>query len=476
MPGRDSQSKITHREAQAVRHMEQLMSSNLRSFGIGILVENDNMRIWYGDRMGLIVTREFKWLQDEDLTFLRCVAAMGHPDVHGLGILSGVQFSGMALHEYELSHLSIAARRPDALQAEKLEFALAVKDPHVYSEFGVVGRGTTVLAVVAKPDTKAHQLYKDEELVAKISWLHKAHQAEDALIKAVRRGLKDKKPQYLPNIVDLKCSVTRSMSEIKLPRTSHILHRDLSINNIMWYRIGDKLIAVLCDWDLAERQINGPASSLVPHDTQATPPDVPMDAELQADDDAAQPAESEVRPRYRTGTGPFMAMDLLRDGPPPPHLYRYDLESLFYILICVCAVLDLQKKKFGRLLVWEQESLSDIGMHKRDFLLGTNREYDSFFKGSDDSAFKSLFVGKDSWAHQLWLRFSMVEFAYAAIVGAEKLLDGAEKAEARSTEVSQDEDEDEILPNLDQLRAKREKLISYARFMKILGAPQDGSA
>lgn len=156
MPGRDSQSKITHREAQAVRHMEQLMSSNLRSFGIGILVENDNMRIWYGDRMGLIVTREFKWLQDEDLTFLRCVAAMGHPDVHGLGILSGVQFSGMALHEYELSHLSIAARRPDALQAEKLEFALAVKDPHVYSEFGVVGRGTTVLAVVAKPDTKAH--------------------------------------------------------------------------------------------------------------------------------------------------------------------------------------------------------------------------------------------------------------------------------------------------------------------------------
>jgi hypothetical protein len=35
---------------------------------------------------------------------------------------------------------------------------------------------------------------------------------------------------------------------------------------------------------------------------------------------------------HRTGTPPFMAIDLL-DQPPPPHLYRHELESLFYILL-----------------------------------------------------------------------------------------------------------------------------------------------
>lgn len=39
---------------------------------------------------------------------------------------------------------------------------------------------------------------------------------------------------------------------------------------------------------------------------------------------------------HRTGTLPFMAKDLLvRD--PPPHMYRHDLESFFYVLVWICA-------------------------------------------------------------------------------------------------------------------------------------------
>jgi hypothetical protein len=38
---------------------------------------------------------------------------------------------------------------------------------------------------------------------------------------------------------------------------------------------------------------------------------------------------------HRTGTLPFMATDLLVDN-PPPHLYRYDLESFFYVLLWMC--------------------------------------------------------------------------------------------------------------------------------------------
>ncbi|EUC60699.1 hypothetical protein RSOL_361000, partial [Rhizoctonia solani AG-3 Rhs1AP] len=38
----------------------------------------------------------------------------------------------------------------------------------------------------------------------------------------------------------------------------------------------------------------------------------------------------------RTGTLPFMAIDLLVEA-PPPHLYRHDLESFFYVLVWICA-------------------------------------------------------------------------------------------------------------------------------------------
>jgi hypothetical protein len=36
--------------------------------------------------------------------------------------------------------------------------------------------------------------------------------------------------------------------------------------------------------------------------------------------------------KQRTGTKPFMAIDLLRPD-PPVHMYRHDLESLFYVLV-----------------------------------------------------------------------------------------------------------------------------------------------
>lgn len=41
-----------------------------------------------------------------------------------------------------------------------------------------------------------------------------------------------------------------------------------------------------------------------------------------------------VPSKQRTGTKPYMAIDLL-DATPGPHLYRHDLESLFYVIIWI---------------------------------------------------------------------------------------------------------------------------------------------
>ncbi|KAJ4481373.1 protein kinase [Lentinula edodes] len=81
-----------------------------------------------------------------------------------------------------------------------------------------------------------------------------------------------------------------------------ILHRDLSSGNIMFRRIDGKIYGVLNDFDLSSRvrdMDNGPTSN------------------------------------QRTGTRPFMSLDLLDPTWKGGHFYRHDLESLFYIILCL---------------------------------------------------------------------------------------------------------------------------------------------
>ncbi|KAJ3741415.1 protein kinase [Lentinula detonsa] len=87
-----------------------------------------------------------------------------------------------------------------------------------------------------------------------------------------------------------------------LYKCAGILHRDLSIGNIMFRRIEGKVYGVLNDFDL---------SSFV-HDMGKGP----------ASD-------------FRTGTRPFMSVDLLDPTWKGGHLYRHDLESLFFIMSCL---------------------------------------------------------------------------------------------------------------------------------------------
>ncbi|KAF5365885.1 hypothetical protein D9757_011034 [Collybiopsis confluens] len=81
-----------------------------------------------------------------------------------------------------------------------------------------------------------------------------------------------------------------------------ILHRDLSMANIMFRREGDQVYGVLNDFDLS--------SLLTRMDKSPTS-------------------------KHRTGTKPFMAHNLLDTEWDKGHLYRHDLESLFYIILIV---------------------------------------------------------------------------------------------------------------------------------------------
>ena len=93
-----------------------------------------------------------------------------------------------------------------------------------------------------------------------------------------------------------------------------ILHRDLSFNNIMCRTFKDKsangedeerVYGVLTDYDLSS-----------------------WTADLANDYTRTS--------QQRTGTPPYMAQELL-SGTCDTHLYRHDVESLFYVILLVCA-------------------------------------------------------------------------------------------------------------------------------------------
>ncbi|KAF8217834.1 hypothetical protein K438DRAFT_1656778 [Mycena galopus ATCC 62051] len=92
-----------------------------------------------------------------------------------------------------------------------------------------------------------------------------------------------------------------------------IIHRDVSLTNLMYHEIDGDVYGVLNDFDLALRLGDmGDATS-----------------------------------KQRTGTKPYMAIDLLVDS-PPNHLYRHDLESFLYVLVfltCQIEGSDLAKWK-----------------------------------------------------------------------------------------------------------------------------------
>ncbi|KAF9071407.1 hypothetical protein BDP27DRAFT_1418981 [Rhodocollybia butyracea] len=85
---------------------------------------------------------------------------------------------------------------------------------------------------------------------------------------------------------------------------------------------------------------------------------------------------------HRTGTAPYMAIDILCTSPPPIHLYRHDLESLYYVLVCsVCPADHLS------ILSWFRLGGHDMAPVKRTFFtknpLAPRAGFDIFLKWID---------------------------------------------------------------------------------------------
>ncbi|THV01018.1 hypothetical protein K435DRAFT_963697 [Dendrothele bispora CBS 962.96] len=101
---------------------------------------------------------------------------------------------------------------------------------------------------------------------------------------------------------------------------ARILHRDISIHNIMFRKVGDEIFGVLNDLDLSSPLTNRPSATS----------------------------------KHRTGTRPFMAYELQDPAKKVTPLYRHDLESLFYVILCLSCRYNRQGKEDfpDRYAVW----------------------------------------------------------------------------------------------------------------------------
>jgi hypothetical protein len=118
-----------------------------------------------------------------------------------------------------------------------------------------------------------------------------------------------------------------------------IHHRDVSCDNLMYYRVDGQVIGVLNDYDLASLASDTPLGN------------------------------------QRTGTMLFMAIDLLKaDGQDGKvkHLYRHDMESFIWVFIWICHQFkDGRQRPRGPLDAWAKVDAQGCAKEKRSFLADT---------------------------------------------------------------------------------------------------------
>jgi len=511
---------MTRGELCAILYMNRVLTSSVWTFVLGWLVEDDQVRLIYGDRMGLVFTRTFTFPRDTRGRALPVVSDMGFVGMGSLGLdkcsdranlpRDGPSQGGCAGVKFRLD----APGEHGAFT--ELQFDIDQDGP-MHTPSGLLGRGTLVVPITASPGNEAAQLWGSEPLVAKVAWPQVAlHQAEDQTIMVVRRKLAEKNKKYCDHIIDLKCSVTRSIEEMSLPRcamgvipkdedlrvcrtmilkryehledigsadafhtvfvdvvrahywvykTSGILHGDISINNIMWFLRDERVVGVLCDFDLAkiQKEDTSPATErcggkqlhmgLRNSEPSVASPGVRLEN---------HPKKSETR----YGTGPFMAMDLLREGLPPVHKYRHDLESFFYVYVYAAAAYNPVKKNFGYIAQWQHSSLVAIGDSKRKFLMDATEIRAVFTEAHPD--FKPLLKKRTFLTRFLILfgnlehRMDMIKrLAYIDEYGSSDDDDGAEVEKTKRSE------------RIEMIQRERDQMVTYSTFMEILGVPED---
>ncbi|KAG1893862.1 uncharacterized protein F5891DRAFT_1256933 [Suillus fuscotomentosus] len=315
----------------------EMFAANLGvNYLLNIIVVDDVMWIWYYDRQGIIQCSGINFIQDLP-RFLVLLYALQRFDLHDWGRNKDflpIEVEGKLCHEVKIDDENLG----------EVDLLLHTSHDERVKHYGLQGRATNVVPVTSEALTKKFGKFEDG-MVAKIFWGEASRTSEPEILKKVEEIAKrhatvqDHVPQLLwHHTFTNPTAAIREALGVPAPTTgSRVLyilvfpkllpitqlhgkelfdvwrqcischltlwkegvhHRDVSPGNLMWYWKDDKRIGVLNDYDLSSL-----ADDLGP------------------------------RGNERTGTVPFMALDLLTEEGQRgevKHLYRHDLESFMW--------------------------------------------------------------------------------------------------------------------------------------------------
>ncbi|KAJ3864438.1 hypothetical protein EV359DRAFT_41063, partial [Lentinula novae-zelandiae] len=322
--------------------LELLSNGGLRSHVIAVLVSRNSLELLYYDR-SLVLKYQALDFTENTASFLTIL--------FGFGNLTPTQWGDPAS---TLLKAPKVAAFSDDYKAMYFGYVLTLSEGWqlqlgnvIFRAHGIIGRGTVVVG--AKVVTSPLPNFVGKRVVVKWSWVATTRKEEGYITKKAVEHADANQPSmrhYLPQniyhyqefpkqipqcqkflLANFKDAYEERVLRIVVQEELHpitdltdatelaeafkqifecyrwlyegpkIMHRDVSISNLMFHRIDGKLYGVLNDFDLA------------------------------AFHDGSVPSTS----KQRTGTKPFMARDLL-EHPPPRHFYRHDLESFLYVL------------------------------------------------------------------------------------------------------------------------------------------------
>ncbi|KAG2134053.1 uncharacterized protein EDB93DRAFT_1173291 [Suillus bovinus] len=331
-----------HPNVQNGLYVAEILAANIAlQCVISYVVNNDIIYIWYFDRENAI--------QCAGINFIKDLPRF-------LVLLLGMQRMGDEQWGHNPHFTHVPGVSCDIVVGD-VDLTLDLKSDTRITHFGLRGRATNVFSVRSKylSDIQKRDVCGNDskELIAKLYWPEERRQSEDEILQNVYdiASKESTVKGHIPDMVWFHKFDETSTAKIRrslgiqdadaeggsrvlyiivfrklIPITSlsgddflsawwqvvlchytlwkhDVHHRDVSPNNLMVYMLNGQWIGVLNDYDLSSIKRDGPSG------------------------------------KERTGTVPFMALDLLDvaglEG-KVTHLYRHDAESLVWVLVWVC--------------------------------------------------------------------------------------------------------------------------------------------
>ncbi|KAF7326535.1 Other 1 protein kinase [Mycena venus] len=354
--------------------LELLTYGGLRNHVIGALVKNNLIELLYYDRSIIVKSESFNFAQDtvRFITMLKGVADLTENQWGYHSLLN-------APHPTELYPSQGVLTHPFGGSDIKLNNGRSLTmGETIFQSHGIIGRGTCV----SRAKMEVNGTEKDPPNWGSNLAISGFSTTSPKILHAEQKEFDEDSPQrrlseHFGEVYELRVlrivvqerlrPITELTTAAKLSEAFHgifkctpafwisdfffliliptgyrwlhekagIVHRDISRNNLMYREIDGKVYGVLNDFDLSVFRDKEPRSTS----------------------------------KQRTGTEPYMAMDLLVIGPPPPHLYRFDLESLFYVIAyVVCQYHEGKKIDNPPFEVWDYLPTTGLRAKKTQFL------------------------------------------------------------------------------------------------------------